>query len=62
MKHRIHAIALALAAAGALSACADSSDESQAAAVAQWKAYCGAQGKQFYWRERNGRRECSIRP
>ena len=51
MKHRIHTVALALIAAGALSACADSSDESQAAALAQWKAYCGAQGKQFYWRD-----------
>ncbi|HWE05076.1 MAG TPA: hypothetical protein VG274_00100 [Rhizomicrobium sp.] len=51
MKHRIHTIAFALAMAGALAACADSSDDSQAAALAQWKAYCGAQHKQFYWRD-----------
>jgi hypothetical protein len=51
MKHRIRTIAFALAVAGALSACADSSDDSQAAALAQWKAYCGGQGKQFYWRD-----------
>jgi hypothetical protein len=47
---RIHTIAFALAIAGALSACADS-DDSQAAALAKWKADCGAQGKQFLWRD-----------
>ena len=50
MKYRIDTIAFALATAGALSACADS-DDSQAAALAQRKAYCGAQGKQFLWRD-----------
>jgi hypothetical protein len=50
MKYRIDTIAFALAMAGALSACADS-DDSQAAALVQRKANCGAQGKQFLWRD-----------
>jgi hypothetical protein len=42
------AIVLVLGAAVALSACRDTADL-QAASLAQWKAHCAAQGKQFLW-------------
>ncbi|HEY2446752.1 MAG TPA: hypothetical protein VGI20_13535 [Rhizomicrobium sp.] len=49
MTHRIRLAACALAGAAILSACSADSSDAQATALAQWKAACAAQHKQFYW-------------
>ena len=43
-------IVLALSGFVAATACTDAADQ-EAQSLAQWKAYCTAQGKQFLWKD-----------